>query len=665
MAAQATKSVNARPACSDAESPGLHHGRARTRIASPPSNSGVPSVVDSPHSSQARTSPASGAGERLESWKEIAAYLKRGIKTVQRWEKHEALPVHRHIHDKLGSVYAYTSELDAWRNGRTSLIQEHDDSLPDSGQLVANGNENEARYETSDDAPVLGSAGLAISSRHWLTGRNAGAAAVLLLGAMAVAVTYRSVSSRFTPEQTGVQVRSLAVLPFKPLVPASRDEYFELGMADVLITRLSGLRGIVVRPTSAVVRYAGMEQDPLAAGRALKVDAVLASGVQRAGERIRVTAQLLRVADGAPLWGETFDEEWSHIFAVQDSVSKQLARALMLTLSGEERKRLTRHDTESTEAYEYYMRGRYHWNKRTEEQIRRGLAAFQQAVRLDPNYALAYTGIADSYNLLGLFDAGALAPKEAFPRARTAALRALQIDEALAEAHASLAHTRLYYEWNWSGAESEYKRAIALNPNYATAHHWYALYFAAMAQFEDALAEIERARDLDPDSLIIDQAVGRLLYLARQYDRAISHEQKTLDVDPRFVAARFRLGQAYVQKAKFAEAIAEFQEALTLSPGRARFIAALGHSYALSGRHEEARQRISELQDLSRQRYSSPSNIALIYIGLGDRDSAFKWLEKGYEERSSWLVFLKVLPEFDPLRGDPRFLDFLRRVGIG
>ncbi len=482
---------------------------------------------------------------------------------------------------------------------------------------------------------------------------------VLLLVGLATVLSYFWISSRSKPAETGAAVRSIAVLPFKPLVAEGNDEYLGLGLADALIAQLSNLRQLIVRPTSAVRQYTALEQDPVAVGRELKVDSVLDGTIQRLGDRIRVTVQLLSISDGAPLWAETFDATFTDIFAVQDIIAERVARALTLRLTGAELKQLTKHDTESAEAYQAYLKGRYFWNKRTYEGFKKSIEYFQQAIERDPNYVLAYAGLADCYNMLA--DYTFLSPEEAFPKAEAAVTRALEIDDTLAEAHASLAYIRLHYHWDWIAAEREYKRAIALNPNYATAHQWYGLYLTAMGRFEEAIAEMKRAQALDPISLIITMAAGRPFYYARQYDQAIEQYQKALEMDSHFGVAHITLGWAYEQKGMVEKALTEFQKAVTL-PVDSR--AATGHAYAMLGEGDKAMAILDELKELSKHKFVSPYYLAILYTGLNRKDDAFIWLENAYRERSHWLIFLNVEPAFDSLRSDPRFAELVRRVGF-
>jgi DNA-binding winged helix-turn-helix (wHTH) protein/Flp pilus assembly protein TadD len=457
-------------------------------------------------------------------------------------------------------------------------------------------------------------------------------------------------------------VKSIAVLPFRPLGAAGDDEYLGLGIADALITRLSNLRQIVVRPTSAVLRYSGLEPDPVSAGRELGVETVVEGSIQRADERIRVTVQLVSVTDGAPLWAEKFDEKFTDIFAVEDVISARVAEALTLRLLDEEKRMLSRHRTENTEAYQLYLQGHYYWNKRTEEGLQRGIEYFAQAVEKDPGYALAFVGLADSYTLMGCVH-GSLAPREAVPKAKTAALRALRLDDTLTEAHASLGLMRVLYDWDWMEAEREFRRALELSPSHVTARHWYGLYLAWMGRLDEALAELGRAQRLDPLSPIISANVAWAYYSGRQHDRAIEQCRRTIEMDATFHRTHIYLGWAYTQTGDYDAAIAELQRARELS-GSGPEATGLGYAYAVAGRTSEAHALIAELQERARRRYISPYAVALVYAGLGEVDQAFEWLDRAYEDRTHWLVMLRVEPRLDSLRADPRFAALLCRIGL-
>jgi TolB-like protein/DNA-binding winged helix-turn-helix (wHTH) protein/tetratricopeptide (TPR) repeat protein len=490
--------------------------------------------------------------------------------------------------------------------------------------------------------------------RGWMTGRRV--LALSLLVGLVAAVSWLWIPAPPRPQ-------TIAVLPFRPLSEDGRDEYLELGMADALITRLSNVRQIIVRPTSAVRRYAGPGQDVVAAGRNLRVEAVLEGSVQKTGEKLRVTVQLVSVRDGSPLWGQTFDESFTNVFAVQDSISEQVARALTVKLTGAERKSLAKRHTEDTEAWRLYLSGRYHWNKRTPEDTKKAIAYFQQAIEKDAKYAQAWAGLADCYAVFSSLSG--LPPKESMPKAKEAALTALALDNSLAEAHATLASIRSIYDWDWPAAEREFRLAIELNPGYATAHHWYSNLLSFQGRAEEAFAEIKRAQEIDPLSPMINEVVGWHRHLARQYDEAIRLQRQALDLEPNFPAARFGLGTSYEQTGRYEEAVAEFKKAVSLAPDDFDYLAALGHVYAVTGRRAEARRILEELKEFSKRRYVSAWQMAVIHAGLGEQDDAFEWLARAADERSFWMSKLKVEPRLDGLRADPRFADLLRRVGLG
>jgi DNA-binding winged helix-turn-helix (wHTH) protein/tetratricopeptide (TPR) repeat protein len=464
--------------------------------------------------------------------------------------------------------------------------------------------------------------------------------------------------------ESDADTSSIAVLPFKPLTPGSGDDggndYLGLGIADALITRFSQLRQMTVRPTSAVLKYARADCDPLAAGRELGVGSVLDGHVQRAGEHLRVTAQLVRVRDGAVLWGEKFAAEFTHIFALQDSIAEQVTSALMLTLSGEQQRRLVRRDTEDAEAYRLYLKGVYFTNKGTKEGAQKGVAFFRQAIERDANYAQAYAGLADSWCWLShLF----IDPKEALPQARAAALKALELDETLAEAHVSLGLMKMWYEWEWEECARQFRRAIELNPNLAPAHLWHGFHLVAMKQFEAGLAEAELALTLDPLSLNHNTMYGWLLYFARRYDRAAEQFRAAAELEPHYFAARWGLGWTRIQQGRYDEAVTELEQGLALGGGT-ELTAALSHAHARAGRRDEARRLLDELRELTKQRYVSPFYFALAHVGLGEVDETFAALQQAYRDRFEWLVQVRVDPVWEPLEGDSRFADLLRRVGL-
>ena len=500
-------------------------------------------------------------------------------------------------------------------------------------------------------------------TRIWRRLRMSRAFLPVCVGLIGLAITasYFWISGR-SKQPTTRMPRSIAVLPFKPLVPESRDESLEIGMADSLITTLSNLGQIRIRPISAVRNYTRLEQDPIEAGREQKVDAVLEGSLQKTADRIRVTVRLLSVPDGTPLWAARFDEKFSDIFAVQDSISEKVAGTLALKLSGDERNQLARRYTENTEAYQLYLRGRYYWSRRTEDGMKKAIEHFQQAISLDPGYALAYVGVGDCYLWLAV---GTMTPMEAVPKAKAAAIKALEIDDQLAEVHPIFAWALFTYDWDWSGAEKEFKRSIELNPNYATAHLWYWVYLERIGRFDEAQREMKRTEELDPISLANNSYVGRSLYYAGQNDQAIAQYQKTLEMDSTFALAQTLLGFAYLQQSRFKEAIALGEKTSTFRGGSPDAVACLGYAYAMSGNRRGATKILEYLAEQSQLRYVSPLNAAIVYVGLGDKDSAFKWLEKAYAERTPDMTTLKVDPIFKSVRSDPRFTDLLRRIGLG
>jgi DNA-binding winged helix-turn-helix (wHTH) protein/TolB-like protein/Tfp pilus assembly protein PilF len=537
---------------------------------------------------------------------------------------------------------------------------EADSGLPTSSRPAREDMENESESaspgERGDRAPS--SAPVPHSDRGRKSSRFAFMVSAFL-GLVVIALVYFGMANRYRPAHAGLAVRSIAVLPFKPLVIGGGDEYLELGMADALITRLSNLRQIIVRPTSAVLKYTGPGQDLVSIGRELAVDALLDGKIQRSGDRIRVTVQLVRARDGAPLWAEAFDVQFTSIFAVQDSISRQVTQALMLKLTGEEKRQLAKRYTENTEAYQLYVMGRYYRNKAGSGWRDKGIECFTRAIKLDPAYALAYAGLADFYVLRS----DSVPPRATALKAKEVALKALELDDQLAEAHTALAVVKFSYDWDWAGAENAFQRALALNPGYADAHYYHARYLMAMGRAEESLIEIKQALALAPASIRINMNMAWLYYMARQYDQAIEQFRKTLDMDPNFRTAHLRLGQTYLQKGMFPEAIAEIQKRET-GPESSGGLVALAYAYAISGHKDKALTLLDDLKERMKQRYIGAFGIAIIYVGLGDSDQALEWLQKAYEDRSPLMITLKVEPRFDSLRADPRFADLLRRVGL-
>ena len=465
-----------------------------------------------------------------------------------------------------------------------------------------------------------------------------------------------------TEVSVGRPPRSIAVLPFTSLGSAASEAYLELGLADALITRLSSIRRVAVRPTTSVLKYHKPGQDPLEAGRELRVDAVLNGTIQRTGDRMRVAVHVIRSDDGATLWAGHIDERLTDVFAVEDSIAEQVTRALVLTLSEEDRERLTMRPTDSTAAYDAYLKGRFFWNKRTEEGLKRGISFFEEAIALDAKYAAAFAGIADCYNLLGAHSA--LAPQEVYPRAKAAAERALVLNDRLAEAHASLAYANLHFYWDWDAAERGFQHALSLNPNYPTAHTWYSGYLAALGRFDQAMEEVQHARRLDPLSLIINADVGWICFFARRHDQAIEQLERTTEMDPYFALSHWLLGLNYEQKGMLADAVAAFQRAAALYREMPFSLTSLAHVLAQSGQRDEASRALEMVLQLAETRYVSSHSVATIHVALGQKTEAIEWLDRACDERSNWLIWLNVDARFDELRGEPGFTAVLDRVGL-
>lgn len=482
--------------------------------------------------------------------------------------------------------------------------------------------------------------------------------ATLLAGVLAVLGYFAFFRGKRNAPEDVTQIKSLAVLPFKSLNHQAGNEYLELGVTDTLITRLGGFEQLLVRPMSTVRRYADSGPDSLHAGQELQVDAVLEGSFQKLDENVRVTVRLLRVADGRQLWAYQCEEYCTSLFAVQDAISEKVAAALALQLTGEERQRLTKHYTENTEAYQLYLRGRWFWNQRTEEGFQKAIIQFEQSLKLDPQYPLAWAGLADCWQLLAGY--GFVSPKEAIPKAKAAVEKALALDPSLAEAHATAALIAQNHDRDWPRAEKSYLRAVEINPNYATALAWYGEMIAWLGRPEEGFARMQQALKLDPTSLTFNKDLAAILYLARKYDQAIDQLKKTLELDPNFPETRYWLALVYTQQGRYEEAIAEFQQLRN----QWQRLYGLGYVYARMGKTAEARQMLKEIQTLSRSRYVQPIRFALVYAALGEKDQAFVWLEKEYEAQGVGLMGLRTEPMWDPLRDDPRFSDLRRRMQL-
>ena len=513
----------------------------------------------------------------------------------------------------------------------------------------------ENRHDSAHETPFLSEGSSESRSRgrryRWIVLTSIAAALVI------AATAYYIDRGRAQP---GLKIKSIAVLPFRPVDTNNPDEALEMGLADALITRLANLREIVVRPATSIAKYNKPEQgfwELLAVGRELKVDALLAGHVQKSGNRIRVTAQLVSVADGTHLWSEKFDDVFTDIFAAEDSMSKRIAEALVPNLTGNEQKLLAKHYTESSEAYQKYLYGRFYWAKRTNSGLQKAITYFEEAIRIDPKFALAYSGLADCYTLIH-----EVSPGEAMQKAMQAAMEAIKLDGSLAEPHRSLAQIKIYYDWDWLSVETEIKLSIALNPHYADAYRIYAVYFMVMGRFQEALAEAQRAAEFDPVAVRNHKLPGMILYFAGQYDQAIEQYEEALEMEPGYPQAQREIGLAYEQKGMYQEALAALKKPLDL-PGTT-VATDIAHVYAVSGNKSEAERILNELIQTSEHTYVSPYDIAIVYAGLGKREKALEWLNRAYEDHSYFMSWLKIDPRLTELRSDPQFVALVRQVGL-
>ena len=434
-----------------------------------------------------------------------------------------------------------------------------------------------------------------------------------------------------------------------------------------MIMKLSNAGQITVLPLSAVRRYSALERDPIEAGRELGVESVLEGSIQRLQDRIRVRARLVRVKDGQSLWADQFDDKFTDIFGVQDAISERVAAALELKLGARDSQQLKKHDTENADAYQAYMLGRFFWGKRGAENLKKAIDEFNHALALDDKYALAYAGLADCYDLLPSY--GVLSPLQAYPEARTAATKALAIDDTIAEAHAALARIKANFDWDWPGAQAEFKRAIELNPDYSSAHYFYALnYLVPMGKLDEAAAELLRARELERFSPIINTNLGVIFYYQGKYDQAIAQYRKALELDERFVTARLRLMDVYLATDRYDEALAEHEKTVEpVGTENPTYLKQSKEAFEQSGPQGYWRTRLDQAKEKIERKaeYVPPTSVAAFAARAGDKEQAFEWLEKAYEERDEGLTRLKLDPRYKSLREDPRYAELLRRIGIG
>jgi TolB-like protein len=532
--------------------------------------------------------------ERLDSWKTIAAYLKRDVRTIQRWELHEGLPVHRKLHDKLSSIYAFKDELDRWWGGNHSKT----------------------------------------SPQH--------------------------------PEASAFRRPLLAVLPLRNLSGNNEEEYFSDGLTEELISQLSRINpqqiGVIAR--GSTMRYKGNPGDFNRIARELGASYILDGSVRRSGNQVRIAIQLIEVSDNGHLWADSYDRGLIDILELQDEVARDVTRQIAGHLAARDENRLRQGRQVVPKAYEAYLRGRVLWNQRSPSALARAVTFFEESISLDPDYAPAYAGIADSYSMLSTTAVGACNPAEVMPRARFAAARAVELDPLLAEAHTSLACVKLFHEWDWTAAGNFFDRALKLNSGYATGRQWYAEYLGSAGLIDDAITELLRAQEVDPLPLTIPEALASMHYLNRDYTQAIALSRRTLEVEPGFPLSYLNLGRAYVQQRMFREAIANLTEGRKLHPDSTAILMTLAHAYAAAGKEQEARGVLTSLKRIARRRYVPAFHFAATLAALGDHEQTFAWLERARQERCDYFVYLDREPGADSIRHDPRFAEIVPRSPV-
>lgn len=576
---------------------------------------------------------------RLHSWKEIAAYLRRDVTTVQRWEKREGMPVHRHLHDRAGSVYAFRSELDAWVQSRRLLSeQEEKEREPSAETQVASERDH-------------GPKGAPPPSRWFVL------VGVVVLFLLAVTLILTRSRSR---DATRTRITSLAVLPLRNLSGDPTEEYFADGMTEAVIGRLSIIRGLRVISRTSAMQFKDTRMSAPEIAKKLQVDALVEGSVIRQGGRVRVHAQLIRGATDEHFWSETYDRDLGDALALESEVAQSIAQRVEATVTGEESVRIAAARRVAPEVYESYLKGLF-GKRNTKAQIEESIAYFEDAIRKDAAFAPAYVGLAEAYDDLGTVFVGA-PPDELRPRVISSARKALELDPGLAKAHALLAGV-YQARWQWSDAEAEYKQALELKPNDAVAYLGYANWLLCQGHTEKALAWSRRARELDPLG-VTGVSTGWILFHARRYDEAIQELRGVLAVYPDYAGAQWFLGFALIGKGQSEKAIPVLEKALLISDRSPGIIGVLIRAYAHAGRRTEALRLLDELKRRRQRAYVPAGAFVNAYLGIDDKEQAFAWLERAYEEKSNILQWLKVHPHYDPLRSDPRFADLLHRVGL-
>lgn len=603
---------------------------------------------------------------KLVSWKEIAVHLGREIRTVQRWEKTEGLPVRRHEHQKRSTVYAYASELDEWFKKRQPADDPEADAAfepePDVTEVsTESGNSNaslsaQSSFAADDYLAVSRTQVPASSKRKRLVKALAGVAAILII---TFAVFRWIQPSAFVQKKV-----RLVVIPFTNLSGDPKQDYFSAGLTDEMITRLGSLDpqhlGVIAATSSNALGGKLIAE----IGRALDVQYALEGSVRRDGNRVRIDVQLIQVSDQTHLWAHSYDRDLNDILRVQDDVGAAVASQIRVALNPPKGKRGAdvRKRTVNPEAYDAYLRGRFYWTNRGD--LHKSIEAYQQAIQQDPQYALAYAGLANGYALMGQVPYDDLPPAEAKPKAREAAEHALQLDPQLAEAHTALANVAFNYDWDFETAEREFQRAVALGPNDPTPHLWYGHYCIVRNRLPQALEENSRTLELDPVSPVFNTVRAQIEYSARNYDAAIAQGMRVVEQYPYYSLAYIWLGSAYREKKMYRQALEQFAKGRQLSGNQPVFIALYGHALAISGDAAGARRTLADLQHVAQSRYVSSVYFAAIQLGLGEKSNALDGLERAYRERNDYLAYLGVDPIADPLRSEPRFTELLHKIGV-
>ena len=529
---------------------------------------------------------------------------------------------------------------------------------PESAVGDLSASQEKSQEKKTEPEPKVHDAGFALTPRR----RLRPALRVIIASALVLSLLTVFVLLFRSRGRAPTGIRSLAVLPLENLSADASQNYFADGMTDELITDLAQISALRVISRTSVMVYKGARKPLPQIARELNVDAVVEGTVLRSGDQVRITAQLIEASTDKHLWSQSYEGELRDSLALQNTVARAIADHIRINLTPQEQAALKNVKVVNPQAYESYLKGRYFWNKRTADGLKVALAYFNQTIEEDPKYAEAYSGLADTYALLGDWQYAVMTPKEAFPKAKAAAIKALELDNALGEAHNSLAFVLDGFDWDFASAGKEFRRAIELNPGYATAHHWYAWHLSLLGSYDEAIPEMRKALNLDPLSLIINADLAELLVIAHSDDESIQQSRKTIEMDPNFALAYNQLGQAYLQKHMYGEAVAELQKAVQFSGSSPTCVANLARVYVLSGKRSEALELLSELKKRSSPGYSNASEIAIVYASLGDKDQAMNWLEKGYEERFNPGVLLR--PGFDPLRSDRRFQNLVHRIGL-